>query len=448
MKLSAAAALLKAKLQGADAEFTTVSTDTRTLKSGDLFIALQGPKFNGNEFVAEATKKGAVGAIVCGELASTQLPIISVKDTKKALAQLARHQREQVQIPIVAVTGSVGKTTTRAMLASVFRQLGHVLASESSFNNDIGVPLTLMRLRSDQDYAIFELGANHIGEIAHLVELVKPSVAIITNAGPAHLEGFGSLEGVAKAKGEIYQGLKADGIAIVNNDDHFAPFWKTLIGDRRTITFGVKNAADIRATNIRLDAQGHPIFQLIMPNGEIEVVLPLMGEHNVANALAVAAAAAVFNCPISSIKKGLESVEPVKGRLVLQKGYHGATIIDDSYNANPSSVGAAIKVLAKQPGHSILVFGDMRELGPDSEKFHREIGQQALQAGIRQMYCYGPLSRCAVDAFGNNAHHFEDKQALIVALKDQLNKDNTVLIKGSLSMGMAQVAKALLEELN
>jgi UDP-N-acetylmuramoyl-tripeptide--D-alanyl-D-alanine ligase len=446
MKLSQAATILNATLRGADAEFDSVSTDTRTLKSGELFIALQGPKFNAHDFIEQAAEIGAAGAIVSDAVEEMSLPTIRVSDTKIALAQLASYQRDQVDVPVIAVTGSVGKTTTRAMLASVFRQCGNVLASESSFNNDIGVPLTLLRLRPDHDFAIFELGANHPGEIAYLTQLVKPTVAMITNAGPAHLEGFGDIEGVACAKGEIFQGLDPEGTAIINNDDRYASLWRNLVVGSQIITFGIKNTADVMATNIRVDAAGHPIFHLVLPDAEIDITLPLMGEHNVINALAVAAAAYVFNLPIETIKKGLESVVPVKGRLVVRKGYRGATIIDDSYNANPSSVGAAIKVLANRPGNSVLVFGDMRELGQSSEQFHREIGEQALRSGIKRLYCYGPLSRHTVNAFGNNAFHFENKETLISAVKNNLDENVTVLVKGSLSMGMSQVAAALVDE--
>lgn len=449
MKLSDVATILNTTLYGTDVEFDSVSTDTRTIKPGELFIPLRGEKFDAHDFIAEAARKGAVGAIVNHETLGDGGGVLSeipVSDTKIALAQLAAYQRDQVNVPIIAVTGSCGKTTTRAMLASVFRQCGNVLASESSFNNDIGVPLTLLRLRPEYHYAIFELGANHAGEIAYLTQLVKPTVAMITNAGPAHLEGFGDLEGVACAKGEIFQGLAIDGIAIINNDDQFAPLWRNLVIGSQIITFAVKHPADVMATHIRIDAEGHPSFHLTLPNAESDITLPLMGEHNVANALAVAAAAYAFNLPIEAIKKGLESVTPVKGRLVIRKGYRGATIIDDSYNANPSSVTAAIKVLTSRQGDSVLVFGDMLELGRNSEQFHREIGEHALRSGVTRLYCFGPLSQYTVKAFGNNGYHFDNKQSLITALKDHLHANVTVLIKGSRSMDMAQVTLALLEE--
>jgi len=271
-------------------------------------------------------------------------------------------------------------------------------------------------------------------------------LSIITNAGPAHLAGFGDVKGVSRAKGEIFQGLNATGTAIINQDDQFADFWRTLVPSQgRIISFGVKNKADVSARDIKLDPQGHPHFVLVLPNATAQIKLPLLGEHNILNALAAAAAAYAFDLPITAIKQGLEAAAPVNGRLVTRKGYRGATIIDDSYNANPSSVTAAIQVLASQPGQSVLVFGDMLELGQEGSQFHREIGERALRLGINQLYCYGPLSQYAANAFGPNAYHFENKQALITALKNNLQENSTVLIKGSLSMGMKQVAVALLE---
>lgn len=445
MKLSEIAEILHRPFEGHDAEFESISTDTRTLAPGQLFIALSGPNFNANDFVADAAKKGAAAAIVSQPL-SVSIPTIKVDDTRIALAHLARHQREEAKIPVIAVTGSCGKTTTRALLASVFGQMGHVLASEGSFNNDIGVPLTLLRLTPNHDYAIVEMGANHPGEIANLTQLVHPNVAIITNAGRAHLEGFGDLDGVACAKGEIFQGLPLDGVAIVNNDDRYADLWRNLVGSRRLVTFAIEHPADVMATDISLNQQSLPRFRLRLPEHEIEINLPLMGKHNVMNALAAAAAAYALDVPINSIKRGLETVAAVKRRLNEYKGYKGATIIDDSYNANPSSVAAAIDVLAKRPGDSVLVFGDMLELGEGADVLHAEIGTKALQSGITRLYCYGNHSRYAAKAFGEHGYHFENQESLLRALCDYLHKDATVLIKGSLGMKMNNITAALLEE--
>lgn len=446
MKLSQVAKIVSADFRGRDEEFELVSTDTRTLQPGTLFVALRGSRFDGNNFVEEARERGAVGALVTRTIA-IELPLILVDNTLTALAQLANYQRKQMQPSIIAVTGSCGKTTTRALLASIFRQCGsNVLASQRSFNNGIGVPLTLLRLRPEHNYAVVELGANHPGEISNLTQLVKPAIAIITNAAPAHLEGFSSIEGVAKAKGEIFQGLSENGIAVINVDDCFANFWRALVGKRRIITFGMNHPADITAKNIKMNSAAQPIFQLMTPKEEIDIQLPLIGAHNVANALAAAAAAYAAGLPLTAIKAGLEATFAIKGRLAEQKGYRGAIIIDDSYNANPLSVSAAIDVLAKRKGNSILVFGDMLELGEGCYQFHREIGERALQSGIQKLFCYGNFTQFTAKAFGKNAHHFNNQDQFLSALKDQLNENCVVLIKGSLSMNMNRIVKALIEE--
>ena len=315
MKLSQAAKTVSADFKGRDEEFELVSTDTRTLQPGTLFVALRGPRFDGNNFVEEARKRGAVGALVT-RIVEIELPLILVDDTLTALAQLANYQRKRMQLSIIAVTGSCGKTTTQALLASIFRQCGNVLASERSFNNSIGVPLTLLRLRPEHNYAVVELGANRPGEISNLTQLVKPAIAIITNAAPAHLEGFSSIEGVAKAKGEIFQGLSENGVAVINVDDCFANFfWRGLVGKRRIITFGVNHhPADITAKNIKMNSSAQPAFQLMAPKEEIDIQLPLIGAHNVANALAAAAAAYAEGLPLTAIKDGLEAASAVKGR--------------------------------------------------------------------------------------------------------------------------------------
>src|SRR3990167_9642009 len=446
MKLSQVAQMLNTTLQGEDDDFTTVNTDTRTLQPGELFIALRGPHFDANTFVAQAAAKNAVGAIVTrSAVRQASIPIIPVLDTQVALTQLAQHWRDSMPCLVIAVTGSGGKTTTRALLASVFSQAGQVLASESSFNNAIGVPLTLLRLTTDHDYAVVEMGANHAGEIAHLTQITKPDIAIITNAGPAHLEGFGDLNGVANAKGEIFQGLSSAGTAIINNDDPYATVWKKLNTMRRIVTWGITQAADVMAKNVRLDDSGRPIFQLCFPQEKRDIHLPLMGEHNIQNALAAAAAGYSQGLALSSIKQGLETVQAVKRRLVEFTGFAGATIIDDSYNANPASVSAAIAVLASRRGDSILVLGDMLELGQAADRWHYHIGETAQHFGIGQLYCYGKHSRQAAAAFGTQAYHFDDQASLIRALRKSLRPTTIVLVKGSLGMKMNNIVASLLE---
>lgn len=446
MKLSKAAEVLGVAGQSQDAEFQSISIDTRTLSPGDLFIAIRGPHFDGHDFIEKAAEKNAAAAMVM-QFSSSPIPLLKVTDTRKALMDLAAYHRAQSRSTVISVTGSCGKTTTKTLLASVFSQHGQTLSNNRSFNNDIGVPLTLLRLKSAHRYAICEIGGNHPGEIAALTHLVKPDIAIITNAAAAHLEGFGDVDGVACAKGEIFQGLKDKGVAVINADDTYADFWKKQVGgDRRIVTFGIKNSADVMAKDIQTNAQVQPTFRLVSPEGEITITLQLIGEHNIMNALATAAAAYVQNIPMLKIKKGLEATQAVHSRMVEKKGYKGAVIIDDTYNANPLSVSAAIALLAKREGDSVLVLGDMLELGDNTDQFHKELGQQAEKDGIHRLYCLGEHSRHAAEAFGENAYHFEDRESLVKSLRDHLHGDMTVLIKGSNSMGMNQVAAALTEE--
>ena len=445
MKLSKAKAILNGSLQGGDVEFQSVSIDTRTLSPGDLFIAIRGPNFDGHDFVEQAVAKSA-SAVLVSEPISTSIPSLIVDDTRQALTDLAAFHRMQWPGAMISVTGSCGKTTTKMLMTAIFSQAAPTLSNAASFNNDIGVPLTLLQLKPEHQYAVCEVGANHPGEIAALTHIVKPDVAIITNAGAAHLAGFGDIEGVACAKGEIFQGLDADGVAIINADDAYANFWKKQIGEHRIITFAIKATADVMAEDIRLNAQVQPNFRLVLPNGEAEIQLSLIGEHNIMNALAAAAAAYVQGISIAHIKAGLEAASAVDRRLVEKVGYGGAVIIDDTYNANPLSTSAAISLLSKRPGESVLVLGDLVELGEQADQFHKELGLQAEQDGIHHLYCLGEHSRYAAEAFGENAYHFEDRDALVVSLRDALNETMTVLIKGSNAMGMDKIAKALMEK--
>ncbi|PMB54341.1 UDP-N-acetylmuramoyl-tripeptide--D-alanyl-D-alanine ligase [Coxiella endosymbiont of Rhipicephalus microplus] len=447
MKLSEIAQILNQKFHGKDRYFKSISIDTRTIQPESLFIALQGPHFDAHNFIDQAAERGAIGAIVSHWIETTSLPQICVNDTRAALIKLGSYQRNQMKkVIVIAITGSCGKTTTRTLVTSIFRQQGHVLASERNFNNNIGLPFTLMQLRAEHDYAVVELGANHIGEIAQLTQIAKPNIAIITNAGPAHLEGFGSIDGVAKAKSEIYQRLPLNGIAIVNNDDYFKNLWREIIGVRRIITFACNNRADVAAKNISVNSKGQPRFRLILPNGEVDVQLSLLGKHNVMNALSAAAVAYAQQLPIMAIKTGLEVALGVRGRLAALKGYRGATIIDDSYNANPLSVSAAIDFLAAYSSHSILVLGDMRELGEIGDQLHRKIGVQAFQSGIHRLFCYGSLTLHTVEAFGKNAYHFNDQETLLKALKNHLDRDTVVLVKSSLYMNMGKIVEGLIKE--
>lgn len=445
MQLNEIEKIVQGKLCGPNIGFSGINTDTRKLNPGELFIALSGDNFDGHHFIAEAEQKGAAAALVMHPI-ETQMPIIIVKDTIKALADLAAHHRQQFQCPIIAVTGSCGKTTTKMFLANVFSQKGKVLANPASFNNSIGVPLTLLQLTASHDFAVTELGANHLGEIDSLSRLVQPQVSIITNAGPAHLKGFGDLDGVAKTKGEIFHGLTAEGVAIINADDAKAGYWLNKAAAYRIVTFGLSEAAEISAKEIKFNVRAQPSFVLVTPQGEITVNLPLMGRHNIYNALAAAAAAYALNIDLDSISKGLEQGEAVVKRLVEYQGQAGSIIIDDSYNANPASMLAAIELLAQRSNHSILVMGDMLELGDQTPDFHHQVGVQAKQLGIKQLFCLGEYSQSTAKAFGSLGSYYSDHNALIDALKSQLNTGVTVLVKGSRGMVMEKVVEAIREK--
>lgn len=438
------ASWLNTAIDSDDVCFNSISIDSRRIKPGALFIAISGDQFDGHEFIQEAQKRGAVAAIVSRPVA-TSLPTIQVKDTRKALGEIAKKWREQYTLPVIAVTGSCGKTTTKAMIANILQQAGNTISTEGNFNNEIGLPLTILKLTTEQKYAIFELGANHLGEIRYLTDIAKPTVSLITNAGPAHLEGFGSIEGVAREKSEIYQGLDEKGTAILNIDDAYADFWRTTINQRKTITFSASQPADFYAKNVHLDLEGHPQFILVTPSGELSIHLPLVGNHQVANALAAAAACFAVDISLENIKKGLESLQSINKRWVIKKGLNGATLIDDSYNANPLSMYAALQALVNYPGESICILGDMGELGETAHESHRELGHQAKKLGVRRLYAVGDLSRFTVEGFGDNAQHFPNKSALIANIKQALENNMTVLIKGSASAKMEEVAAALTE---
>jgi UDP-N-acetylmuramoyl-tripeptide--D-alanyl-D-alanine ligase len=444
MRLSEAATAVAAQLRGNDGEFDGVSTDSRSVQPGQLFVALKGPNFDAHHFVPQVAAAGASAVMVQHET-DTSLPQLIVPDTLRALGQLGHYWRQRFAMPVAAVTGSNGKTTVKEMLASIFASQWYTLATRGNLNNDIGVPLTLLQLTEQHQAAVIEMGANHPGEIAYLTGLTRPTVALITNAGAAHLEGFGSIAGVAQAKGEIYQGLTDDGVAIINADDDYADLWRQLAGGHRTITFGLDQAADV-SCRWRGDAQGSQLV-ISIPQGELECHLALAGRHNVMNALAAAAAALAAGLGPGHIKRGLENVRPVSGRLQLKSGIKGSSIIDDTYNANPYSLQAALKVLAACEGEKFLALGDMGELGGDAAELHRQAGEQARDYGVDALYAVGEFSRNAVQAFGERAHHFAEQAALIDSLRDDMHADVTLLVKGSRAMHMERVVDALSNEM-
>ncbi len=449
MSLSVAAQLTHGRHIGAEAWFNSVSTDSRSLQGGELFVALKGPNFDGHSYLSQARERGAVAALVSREL-DAGLPLVLVPDTLKALGELAADWRYRHPLPLVAVTGSNGKTTVKEMLAAILGQRGPVLATRGNLNNDIGVPLTLLRLDERHAYAVIEMGANHPGEIAYLTGLAQPDVAMITNAGPAHLEGFGSVAGVARAKAEIYAGLGENGVAVINADDDYAGLWRQAAAGRAMLSFGLGAAADLRsdagAIREQWDADGYRCqFPLITPQGDAEVEIRLLGRHNVLNALAAAAAALAAGADLDQVRHGLALVQPVKGRLQPRAGIDGARLIDDSYNANPASVEAAIRLLSSFPGRRVLVLGDLAELGPQGLELHAELGHAARRAGLDGLLTVGEASRAASEAFGDGASHYPSRERLIQALREQLGPQLTVLVKGSRAAAMEQVVAALME---
>jgi len=443
MTLSTAARVVNGSLAGADCTFTGVSTDTRTLARGDLFVAIAGPTFDGHEFLSVASEKGAAGALVSRPV-HADLPCIQAEDTRLAFGRLASHWRRQFSIPVVAVTGSNGKTTVKNMIAAILSERGPTLATQGNLNNDIGVPLTLLRLRSSDRYAVIEMGMNHPGEIDYLTRLAHPTVALVNNAAAAHLAGLGSVEAVAHAKGEIFAGLSGDGVAIVNADDEHAGLWRRLAAPHRTVTFGLDNSADVSAT-FALDASGSTI-QLRTPQGGISMRLSLLGRHNVANALAASAAAQAAGASLVDIQAGLEKLKSVSGRLEIKRGLNGARVLDDTYNANPGSLAAGVEVLKSAGGERVLVLGDMGELGDAAPEIHRQVGRLAKQLGIEHLYAVGPLAREAAETFGTGAQHFADHDALVAMLGKELRADMTVLVKGSRLMKMERVVAGIVED--
>ena len=440
MQLSQAAEVLDGRLSGDDVAFRGISTDTRTLLPGSLFIALQGPNYDGHTFVEKAREQGAAAAAVSRPCDSS-LPQMEVLDTRLALGRLGAFWRQQFSLPVVAITGSNGKTTVRAMTESILSGCGRALSTQGNLNNDIGLPLTLARLGSENQYAVLEMGANHSGEINYLAGLAQATIAVVTNAGPAHLEGFGDLEGVARAKGELFARLEASGTAVINADDVFAPLWRSLASHCRIVDFGLDSDAVVTAEWAG-NSHGSDVL-LKTSQGEIELRLPLPGKHNVMNALAACAAAQAAGADLAAIKHGLESLSPVAGRFNVHTLPGDITLIDDTYNANPESLQAALDVLTLSDDDSWLVLGDMGELGATAAELHAAAGRQARAAGITRLYGLGELAQQAVAAFDGPGGAFSTMDELLHALRTDLSGPLHILVKGSRSMRMERVVAAL-----
>ncbi|MFK3769205.1 UDP-N-acetylmuramoyl-tripeptide--D-alanyl-D-alanine ligase [Pseudomonas putida] len=443
MTLSQLTAALSARLVGADASFSGVSIDSRSVGAGQLFVALAGPRFDGHDYLADVQAKGAVAALVEREVADVDLPQLVVADSRLALGQLGALNRAGYDKPVVAITGSSGKTTVKEMLACILRTRGPVHATRGNLNNDLGAPLTLLDIAPQHSAAVIELGASRIGEIRYTVGLTQPQVVIINNAGTAHVGEFGGPEKIVEAKGEILEGLGEGGTAILNLGDKAFAIWKARAGAHKVISFARSDArADFHATDIGRDARGCPSFTLHGAGASVAVQLNVLGEHNVSNALAAAAAAHAVGLSLSGIAAGLNAMQPVKGRTVAQIAPNGVRVIDDSYNANPTSMCAAIDILAGFSGRTVLVLGDIGELGQWAEEGHRQVGDYA-RGKVDALYAVGTNMTHAVKAFGANGRHFATQAELIEAVRAETASNTTILIKGSRSAAMENVVAAL-----
>ncbi len=445
VSLSQLAEILHGKLHGQDLTLDAVTTDTRKLTPGCLFVALKGERFDAHDFVEKA-KEGGAGALLVSRKLDCDLPQVIVDDTRQAFGELAAWVRQQVPARVVALTGSSGKTSVKEMTAAILSDCGNTLYTAGNLNNDIGVPMTLLRLTPEHQFAVIELGANHQGEIAWTVGLTKPEAALVNNLAAAHLEGFGSLAGVAKAKGEIYTGLPLSGIAIMNADNNDWLNWQSVIGERKIWRFSPNAAnSDFTATNVHVTSHGTE-FTLQTPTGNVEVLLPLPGRHNIANALAATALAMAVGASLDAVKVGLANLKAVPGRLFPIQLGENKLLLDDSYNANVGSMTAAAQVLSEMPGYRVMVVGDMAELGDESEACHAQVGEAAKAAGLDLVLSVGTLSKTISDASGSG-EHFNDKSAVIARLKTLVADHQiiTVLVKGSRSAAMEEVVRALQE---
>ena len=477
LRLSRITAWCDGRLHGADAEVDAVSTDTRTLaaprynpppQAGEggervLFVALKGENFDGHDAIeafaggvsaatepaarrvgAEAPPTGVPAAVLVSRVLDIGLPQIVVADTERALADFARGLQSQRKTRVLAVTGSNGKTSVKSLLLAILAHAGNAYANPGNRNNEIGLPLAVIDAPDDADFAVYEMGAGKPGDIAYLTAIARPDVALVNNIAPAHLERMGSLLGVADTKAAIYDALPADGVAVINVDDAFSPYFMERAKGRRILRFGLDASADVAAREIVADADGSR-FVLATPQGEVRVELALPGRHSVRNALAAAAMSLGAGASLDAIRAGLGEARAVAGRLVRHRLGNGALLIDDSYNANPGSLDAAIDMLAAAGGEAWLVLGDMRELGADAEALHAEAGRRAKAAGVARLYALGELSAAAARAFGAGACHFDSHEALADALRADLRGDVRILVKGSRGSAMDRVVATLLE---
>lgn len=438
MSLHRACDILEGEFQGEDCEFTSVSNDTRKLRQQALYVALRGERFDGHAFLEQAKQSGACGALV-DHFVDVDLPQIRVADTRDGLGRLAKAWRQAFRGKVVAVTGSNGKTTVKEMIAAILAKQGSVVSTHGNFNNDIGMPLTLLRMEQE-DFAVIEMGANHLQEIDYLTGIAQPDVAVITNAGPAHLEGFGSLEGVARGKGEIFNGLGGTGTAVINGDDAFYDYWRQLNDKRNIMSFGLQNT--------EVDLHGHWLMKdgggvLSIPGAGLEIQSGLSGVHNAMNMLAAIAVTKSLGIGNDAIQSALEEFRSVAGRLNVHHLSLDRVLIDDTYNANPASLAAGLDVLCQFPGEHWLVLGDMGELGGQSAELHHQAGVTAREKNIQRVFTLGKFSQETSKVFGEQGMHFTAEPELSQYLVEQFQSNTAVLVKGSRSMKMENVVQAL-----
>jgi len=436
MSFNQAADLLKCTPLQSDLTFTGITSDSRKVVPGMLFAALPGQIVDGHAYIQQATNNGAV-AVLVSQSVSAGLPVLQVTDVLAALGTLAGYWRSECAAKVIGITGSNGKTTVKEMVASILRQEGAVLATKGNFNNELGLPLTVFQLSKSHDYAVLEMGASNPGDIAYLAGIAKPDVGLITNIGPAHLQGFINIQGVARAKGELFAALQRNGAAIINAAEPWVDLWLKINQAERIYYFNGEGKNNIQIRHIAGD------LVVSTPVGEFSLQLPLPGQHNLTNAMAATAVCLALDVPLGQIKSGLETVKPVPGRLSLKRASAGWIVIDDTYNANPASLYAALQVLASQDGEPWLVMGDMKELGANSRKMHAELGDAARSLGVKRLFALGDASTAAVDAFGDRAIHFTSRDGLIKTLREELRPGVACLVKGSRSMGMEHVVNAI-----
>lgn len=443
ISLSELASITGGEVIGDDVRFSEVSTDSRSVAQGDVYLALKGERFNGHDFVSAATEKGALAAIV-SEAVNASTPLLKVKDTHNALGDLARENRRRSKAKIIALTGSQGKTTVKEMTGAILARKAKTLITAKNLNNTIGVPLTLLGL-SDHEYGVIEMGANGAGEIKFSVGKAEPDIVLITKASAAHIEGFGSLQGIVEAKGEIIDGLGESGIAVLNADDPNVWQWQDRAKKNSIVLFSLREkvGSEYFASAIDTSKIGRLSFKLHSPKGSVDIDLQMMGEHNVANAVAASALALEMGASLDNVAAGLADLSPIDGRLKLRCGINGSTLIDDTYNASPDSFFSAIDALLEFSGRRIVVAGDMNELGEESQEAHENVGSYAAKAGVDEFWTLGEMAIWSANAFGKNAIHFESSESLIKHCQANAKKAAVFLVKGSRGAKMENIINGL-----